>query len=257
MSNWVESLGLSEITTPLFSLSLSIIPWVLIWILFALIYIVMPNTKVKIKSGFIAAIVAGTAFQLTEIIFIKFQVGVAGYNAIYGGFAALPLLLIWLQLSWLIVLFGAEISYAIQNVDSYEYAPKLNDLSISQRRLITIYIAYSGVNAFAKDNGSQTATAIAEKLGIPLNIVQDAIDELVKAKLFSQTFSDAEKEATFQPATDIQRITISFVTERLDHAGSNELPVTSTNELKTISDLLKTFEYELRISQANKKLIEL
>ena len=78
----------------------------MIWILFTFVYIFMPNIKVRLTSALLAGIIAGTAYEVVQWAYIIFQVGVSKYNAIYGGFAALPLFLAWLQVSWLIVLFG-------------------------------------------------------------------------------------------------------------------------------------------------------
>ena len=97
---------------------LKLLPYCIVWILFTFIYIFMPNTKVRFTSGLVGGIVAGTIYQLVQWGYIAFQVGVAKYNAIYGSFAALPLFLVWLQLSWLVVLFGAEICFSHQNVDT-------------------------------------------------------------------------------------------------------------------------------------------
>ena len=108
-----EKIALLGIFSSLIFFILKLLPYCLVWILFTFIYILMPNTKVNFSSGFIAGVFAGTIFQLAQWAYIYFQVGVAKYNAIYGSFAALPLFLVWLQLSWLIVLLGAEISFLI------------------------------------------------------------------------------------------------------------------------------------------------
>ncbi|PLX13185.1 MAG: YihY/virulence factor BrkB family protein, partial [Marinilabiliales bacterium] len=107
--------------SPLLFFFIKLIPYVLVWLLLTMIFMVMPNTKVSFKSAFVAGIISGTAFVFIQWVYIHFQVGVSKYNAIYGSFAALPLFLIWLQMSWLIVLFGAEISFAVQNVEKYEF----------------------------------------------------------------------------------------------------------------------------------------
>ncbi|HQQ61563.1 MAG TPA: YihY/virulence factor BrkB family protein, partial [Kiritimatiellia bacterium] len=99
------------------------LPYTMMWGLFTFLYLFMPNTKVRFASAFIAGILAGTIFQAVQWGYITFQVGVVKYNAIYGSFAALPLFLVWLQASWLIVLYGAEFAFAYQNVDTYEYEP--------------------------------------------------------------------------------------------------------------------------------------
>ena len=104
-------------------LAIKIIPYVVLWILFTFIYIVIPNTKVKFGPALVAGIATGIAFHLLQWGYIKAQLVLTSYGVIYGSFSALPLFLIWLQLSWLIILFGAQIAYACQNVDLYEYDP--------------------------------------------------------------------------------------------------------------------------------------
>ena len=136
--------------SPFIFLSFKLIPYFLIWILFTIIYVLMPNTKVSIKSGFVAGIIAGTIFQVVQWAYISFQVGTARYNAIYGSFAALPLFLMWVQISWWVVLFGAELSFANQNVDTYEYEPDSKKVSPAFKRVLTLQIAHLLVKNFAK-----------------------------------------------------------------------------------------------------------
>ena len=127
---------------------LKLLPYTVIWFLFTFMYVFMPNTKVQLKSAICGGILAGTIYQLTQFAYIKFQVGVSGYGAIYGSFAALPLFLVWLQLSWLIVLFGAEVSFAHQNVAAYEFAADCASLSHRFKRTVALFITHHCVKAF-------------------------------------------------------------------------------------------------------------
>ncbi len=108
----------------IFKLPISLIPYFLILALFTFIYSFMPNEKIKIKYAFFSAIISATIYQVTQMVYVNFQIGITKFNAIYGSFAALPLFLIWLQISWIIFLYGAEINFAIQNLDKI----KLKDL---------------------------------------------------------------------------------------------------------------------------------
>jgi len=83
-------------------------------LLFFIIYQVMPNRAIKPQSSLLAAIIAGTAFQILQYYYFNIQMSISAYNTIYGSFAALPLLLIWLRMSWVIILFGAELAYGIE-----------------------------------------------------------------------------------------------------------------------------------------------
>lgn len=105
--------GIMETISPIILFSMRLFPLLLSWILFSLIYLYMPNTKVRWKRAVIAGIIGGTIYQCVQWAYIHFQIGVSNYGAIYGSFAALPLFLMWMHISWLIVLLGAEIAYQI------------------------------------------------------------------------------------------------------------------------------------------------
>lgn len=92
-------------------------PYLLLSLLFVGLYVYMPNTDVKIKSAIVPGILSGVAMQLLQLFYIHSQIWVTGYNAIYGSFAALPLFMLWLQISWTICLFGAQLTFTNQNLD--------------------------------------------------------------------------------------------------------------------------------------------
>lgn len=93
----------------------SLISYIISWLLLSLLYIYLPNTKVSWKAGLITGIIVGIIYFFWQWIYITFQVHAASYGVIYGSFAAVPLFLIWLNYSWLIVIFGAELCYHIQH----------------------------------------------------------------------------------------------------------------------------------------------
>ena len=142
LKDLVAEVSFLSMIGPVIFMFVRLIPYVLIWFLLTMVFMVMPNTKVNFKSAFIAGVISGTAFVLVQWIYIHFQVGVSKYNAIYGSFAALPLFLIWMQMSWLIILFGAEISFAVQNVEKYEFEPDSQNLSSYSLRVITLMITH-------------------------------------------------------------------------------------------------------------------
>ena len=82
-------------------------------------YKYIPNVKVHFIAAFNAALIAAIAFIVVQYLYLETQILVSRLNAIYGAFAAIPLFLIWMNVSWIIILFGAEISHAYQYVDSY------------------------------------------------------------------------------------------------------------------------------------------
>ena len=228
-------------------------PYFLIWIVFTLLYVVMPNTKVNFKSALIAGVIAGTIFQLVQWGYIHFQVGVSRYSAIYGSFAALPLFLIWLQISWVVVLLGAEISFANQNVNQYEF--ELDSLSISKKlkKLMTLMIATNVVKDFAEGRQASTASQISNKLNIPVRLVREVIYELTEARIFSELNSENPRERAFQPSLDINLISVVMIMDRLEETGSEHIAPIESKEYQKLKKILGDFSDIM--SESNKNVL--
>ena len=96
---------------------LSLAPCVLMSLMFIILYVYMPNTKVRFSSAIVPGILAGIAMQVLQLAYIHSQIWVTGYNAIYGSFAALPLFMLWIQISWTICLFGAQLTFTNENMN--------------------------------------------------------------------------------------------------------------------------------------------
>jgi membrane protein len=240
--------------SPLIFLGLKLIPYVSIWILFTIIYILMPNTRVSLKSGLVAGIIAGTIFHIVQWGYISFQVGAARYNAIYGSFAALPLFLMWVQISWWVVLFGAELSFANQNVDTYEYEPDCLKISPAYRKLITLQIAHLLVRDFANGHRPLTDVQISKRLKIPIRLVHSILFQLVESGLISEARTATDKEFGYQPARDINTLSIHAVLEALDQHGTSNIPVVQTEELTVLSDAMQKFGHAVAGLPDNKLL---
>ncbi|MGE0083328.1 MAG: YhjD/YihY/BrkB family envelope integrity protein [Desulfococcaceae bacterium] len=221
---------------------LKLLPFGLVWLLFSLIYILMPNGKVRLLSGISAGIIGGTVYQITQWIYIHFQIGVAGYNAIYGSFAALPLFLVWLQLSWLIVLFGAAVSAAHQNALRYEYAPDCRNISASFRRLISLQITHRIVRNFAEGESPVTAKDISALLEIPHVLAEGIIADLLECGIVSAVkIRGKNEDAAYQPARDIQSLSVFYVISALDRKGKDDIPHAQTETVKILSEAMGEF----------------
>ncbi|HIA11854.1 MAG TPA: YihY/virulence factor BrkB family protein, partial [Flavobacteriales bacterium] len=226
-------------------------PYSLVWLLLTFIYIVMPNTKVNFGAALFAGVIAGTIFQLTEFLYVNFQIGVASYNAIYGSFAALPLFLAWLQISWLIILFGAELSFAKQNVDKYELEIDSSDVSYNHRRLLSVLITHHLVLEFDKGEESSTTQQISDDLNIPIRIVRQVLFDLQEAHIISEVHTEDPKVVSYQPAQSINKISICTVVNAIENLGGDELPVEASAELKTIKASMDAIQKSIEKSSAN------
>ena len=230
---------------------LKFLPYCVMWVLFTFIYIFMPNTKVNFRSGLIGGIVGGTIYQVVQWVYITFQVGVSSYGAIYGSFAALPLFLVWLQISWLIVLFGAEISFAEQNVDTYEFEPDSLRASAAFKKLAALCIAHVCVKKFDQAQAPLTASEIAHVLEMPIRLVQLVLFELTESGVLSEVRSENGKSPAYQPARDISDLTIQSVSDLLDKKGMDNIPFAETQEIKTIRLSLVAMNEALNQSAGN------
>jgi membrane protein len=251
LTNQIKLLGM---ISPFIFLSFKLIPYVLIWILFSVIYILMPNTKVKLKAGIVSGIIAGTIFQIVQWAYISFQVGTARYNAIYGSFAALPLFLFWVQISWWVVLFGAELSFASQNVSTYEYEPDFKKISHASKKLLTLRVAHLLIRNFSRCETPLTDSQISMRLEIPIRLLHQILYDLVESGLFVETRTRDDDIYGYQPACDVNKLTINSIVETIEHHGSEGIPTAQTEELAALSDSLKQFSHEMENSPANKLL---
>lgn len=242
---------------PIISFLLKILPFSLVWLLFALVYMIMPNTRVTFGSAFAGGIIAGIIFQILQFIYLRFQVGVASYNAIYGSFAALPLFLVWMQMSWLIVMLGAEISFAVQNVSKYEFEP--NTLQMSHNMKVTLSIALMQVvtKRFRDGEKALRAIEIAQTINLPVRIVRSQLSLLSDAGLISVIRTENPEIYAYQPAIDIHTITVCKVKTMLENHGANTLPGLLPEQLSDIEARLGAFDRSAEVSESNILLMDM
>jgi len=236
---------------------LELLPYGVIWVVFTFIYVFMPNTKVELKSALWGGILAGTIYQLVQLTYITFQIGVSNYGAIYGSFAALPLFLVWLQLSWLIVLLGAEISFAHQNVGTYEFEQDCLAASHSFKRMIALMMTSLCVKHFLNAEKPLTAEAISRQLEVPIRLVRSVLAELTGARLLAEIRADGREDVAYQPACDTQRLTVAAVIERLDQQGVATVPIVETADVQNLRETLKRYREIVEQSSANLQLQDL
>lgn len=236
---------------PAFWILLKLLPYVSLWAAFTFLFAFIPNTKVRFKSALIGGIVAGTIIQIVQWLYIKFQIGVANYGAIYGSFAALPLFLIWFQTSWLIVLFGAEVSFAHQNVETYEFEPDCLSVSHSFKTMLSLFITQQLVSRFCRGEKPADASQLSHELDIPVRLVRQILYELTESGVLSEAKKNGDSELGYQPAIDVDKITVKFVLDRLEQRGSMDIPVIKSSELDKLSDTLRQLGQTIEKSPAN------
>jgi len=226
----VERLALLKTVAPIVFTVLNIIPYCFMWLLFGFLYLFMPNTKVRPADGMIAGVIAGSLYQIVQWLYIKFQIGIASYGAIYGGFAALPLFLVWLNTSWAIVLFGAVISWSLHNLRAYEFDSFCRTASHACKRILALCIVRTVVKAFLNNEQPPTADALAAMLKLPLRLVKNLLRELTACGLLRETSADRGGSAAYSPGRNPDTLTISAVMEAYDHQGSSVEHIASLSD---------------------------
>ena len=247
-----------QAASPVIVMLLKLLPYGLIWLLSFMIYMIMPNTQVRFSSAIIAGIVAGTIYQLTQGFYISAQVLVSKYNAIYGSFAALPLFLIWLQLSWMIVLLGAQIAYAHEHVGHYRMATDYNRTSTDFRRRYALLILRLIIQRFREGVSPLTAGQISKHLKAPPLLAEQLIGQLSQSGLISKVETKNNNGPyAYQPAKDIHTITVASVLEALDKRGDKDFPAEGDSELAIVSRAVEDVRKEMGNSSANRLVIDL
>lgn len=207
--------------SPVITWVLEGVSWVLTWLFFALLYLLMPNTKVKFVNAFIAGVFAGTGFLVLQWLFVTGQLYVSKYNAIYGSFSFLPLMLIWMQLTWVITFAGGVICYSSQNIFLYSFDDAIRSMSSGYYARLVIAIGAVVVQRFVDGDGATLTTDMVMAYNLPPRLVAMIIDKLVACGVLSVVDVDPKHEIKgYQPALDPSKITVAEVFRRLDAKGS-------------------------------------
>jgi len=199
-------------------------PFVLTWCMFTGLYMFMPNTKVHFRNALIAGILAGTAYQLFQYLYISGQIWVSKYNAIYGSFAALPLFLLWLQISWTICLFGVELTFAMQNLTQFDFEKETRNVSRRYSDFVSLLIMSMVAHRFEEGHAPYTALEISREGKIPIRLAQQCINELVEVNLLHEKLT-ADKESTYLPSIDLAKLTVARVLKARDCKGKENFKV--------------------------------
>jgi len=244
-----------NVLSPVLRFGVKFIPYIINWIVFTIMYMVIPNTRVRFYNAMLAGILAGSAFQLFQMLYINGQVYLSRFNVVYGSFAAIPLLLLWLQISCLIILLGAEISYASQNIKNFDYEVDTKNISSRYKNFLTLFITHMVVKQFEEQKPPLSSEQIAINYKLPIRLVNQILNQLTEVAILIEVYHDSSKSKTYQPAIDINQMTVNLVFAKLEKNGA-ELFLTSKNELLD-SFWQKTLEIKKQsIEQTNHLLVK-
>ncbi len=237
--------------TPLVSLLLDAASVVLIWLFFTGLYMLVPNTKVKFKNALPAGVLAGVAFQVLQTLFVGGQIYVSKYNAIYGGFAFLPLLLIWLQLVWLFTLAGALLCYSAQSITDYALDEDIYGISFNYRRRIGVGLLAVMVQRYGRGLAPMSDIDFERSFDVPLRLVQILLGEMEDMKLVCRVLPPGRKGTLcYQPARDLSALTVGEAVDMFrDHGSTDFIPAFARDFGPLVDALDSADEASARASQ--------
>lgn len=213
------------ILSPLVNILLEASPLILAWLAFSVSFFLIPNTKVNIKYAAISGAICAVVFQVLQLLFVNGQIYVSKYNAIYGSFSFLPLMLIWLQLSWLILLFGCVLTYSLQNVYAFNFLGDLSKMSAVYKKKVSIILTAAIVTRFRHGKTPLTRAKLSFLFDIPIRVVSRICEQLYKARLINYIILPDEKVGV-APALETGKLSVGELLQRLDNVGeSNFIPL--------------------------------
>jgi membrane protein len=240
----LELPGMSYLVLALAVLS----PYVLMWIALTFIYNYLPNTHVRMASAIYGGVIAGTLWQLAQWGYIHFQVGVARYNAIYGAFAQLPIFLVWLYTGWNVVLFGAVISFAHQNIRTSGKDPNVIDVTYSSREELGIKLLWLIGKNFDAGGPPCSAEALSHELVVSVRLVAEILEHHCRAGFLVAASKD-DQEPIYVLARPPEKIRIDEVIEAMRHYGGESL---KTRRLDEEERLRKLFD---RVTESHRNAL--
>ena len=207
---------------PIRKFMLRFIPFVATSAVFTWIFIAIPNAKVKFSSAIIPGVVMGLFYQVVQALSMFLVVLFARMSIVYGAFSAIPLILIWLNITCWLLLIGAELAFAIQNNDLFAYERDIETMSRRYKDYVMLYLLSVIVRRFEQGTTPQSAKQMAEDNQLPIRLVQQLLSRLEETNIVRRVYVEQEEEETFVPAMDTRMITVGMVVGRISAQGTEE-----------------------------------
>lgn len=206
--------------------------FVMCWLMFTLMYVAIPNTKVRFMPAFIPGVIMGSLFQLLQMLSVYLIALLGRTSIVYGAFASIPILMTWLQWTSLLILIGAEMSYAIQNNEQFEYEQDLNTMSRRYKDFVMLYLLSIIIKRFEADEEPLSAHELAIRDHLPIRLVNQLLGRMVETNILREVVKENEEESTYQPALDTHKISVGMVIGRIDAQGTEHFLQAPTPEMK-------------------------
>ena len=207
---------------------LNFMQFVMATVVFTWMYIAIPNTKVRFMSGLIPGLITACLLMAIEALSVYIVAYLSRTSIVYGAFAFIPILLIIVKWISLIILIGAEMSYAIQNNELFAFEYDLEKMSRRYKDFLTLSLLSEIVKRFENDETPLTARELALSNAIPVRQATLLLSRLTEVGILREVYIEGKEDRTYQPALDTHKITIGLVFDRIDAQGTEDFLETST-----------------------------
>lgn len=194
-----------------YGLGLSQVPLFVLFLGFTFLYWFFPNTSVQLRAAALGGVIAAVLFSAARTIYVEFQIGASTYQVVFGALSAIPLILAWLYVCWAILLLGAEVAFATQNLSFARREMRAGEISPAHREAIAVEIAVSIAREFVRGEDPPTATVLADTLDEPIRRVRRIIDDLERADLVRGIAVGERDDRAYVPSRPLRDLTLGDV----------------------------------------------
>ncbi len=194
----------------------------IIWLAFSAIYYVVPNTRVRTRYALLGGVVAGTLWVFASALYFHFAFNSPQYSMLYKTFAQIPILLMWLFVSWVILLFGAELTFAYQNETTFAMERFAEGASFAYREALGLWAMLVMARQFDESGAGLSPMAFAQEWKVPTRTLNEVLAVLEDTGLVTQR---AGEEIVYQPGRSVTKITLGEVVSALREAGREPSPL--------------------------------
>lgn len=225
---------------PIITVFIQLAPILILSLAFVSVFMFLPNTRVSFKPAAVGGLTSAALVIIVQFIILKFSASLFQKYAIYGSFASIPIFLFWLHLNWVILLFGAELAFAIQNRDTYAEEQASVRASVISKLWVAFSIMQEAVRIFQSSEASVDAVAYARKNNIPVRLMNEVIEILARAQLLGTVVSEGQDRFALLQAPEqvtAKKIYDLLITDGSSPADLGLIEDLITDELLTAVDI--------------------
>ncbi len=226
-----------------------LLPYLFVWSIFTGLYLFMPNTRVRFSAAAVGAVVGGTLWQIAGVGFTLYTSTVLIYSALYGSLGVIPLFFLWLFISWSIFLFGAELSFVLQNYHLLRNGLKVYGPSYKEREYLSLRIVLTIAKSFLHGKSPLGLHDLTRELRLPFHLTGELVESLVRENIVIKLHQGSQD--VYLPARNVDAITMSDIIQAVQ---GNQKLATESAEDRVILEAVVTGERMFAACAGNKSV---